>query len=193
MPNRIVLSALSAVVAALALTGCSSEPPSDQECMAMFQEHMTRYAGGETTQNAVDFLRESGCDERMARNVPPPAVPTTTVTAAPTTTLAAPTATVATPTTTTAPAAPTRRKPTPTTAARPRNNAERDWSCDQADDGVPVCEGNVPDSVGKYRTPKQEMARQGRAESNSALKACMEQTGMTREQCIADAAAGNAS
>jgi hypothetical protein len=181
MTNRIVLGALSAVVAALALTGCSSEPPSDEECMAMFHEHMNRYAAGETTQNAVDFLRESGCDERMRRNIeapPPPAEPTTTV---------------ATPAPTTTPAAPARREPAPTTAARPRNNAERDWACDQADDGVPVCEGNVPDSVGEYRTPKQEIARQGRAESDAALTACMEQTGMTREQCIADAAAGNAS
>lgn len=62
-----------------------------------------------------------------------------------------------------------------------------------ASDGVPVCEGRVPASVGKYRTPRQEIDRQRRAESDAALRACMEQTGMTRDECIADAAAGNAS
>jgi hypothetical protein len=31
----------------------------------------------------------------------------------------------------------------------------RDWSCTFAVDGVQVCEGNVPPSVGEYMTPEQ--------------------------------------
>lgn len=62
-----------------------------------------------------------------------------------------------------------------------------------ASDGVPVCEGDVPASVGGYRTPGEELERRRTAESDAALRACVEQTGMTRDECIADAAAGNAS
>ncbi|GAA2571771.1 hypothetical protein GCM10010210_54290 [Pseudonocardia hydrocarbonoxydans] len=81
----------------------------------------------------------------------------------------------------------------PTPPRQPRNNSEREFSCDMASDGVPVCEGDVPASVGEYRTPSEEIERQSTAESEAALQACMEQTGMTRDECIADAAAGNAS
>jgi len=66
-------------------------------------------------------------------------------------------------------------------------------SRDLASDGVPVCEGKVPASVGRYRTPQQEIERQRNAESGAALRACMTRTGMTRDECIADAKAGNAS
>jgi hypothetical protein len=53
-------------------------------------------------------------------------------------------------------------------------------------------EGDVPASVGRYRSPKQEIDREAKAVSEAALRACTQQTGMTRAECIADAAAGNA-
>lgn len=75
----------------------------------------------------------------------------------------------------------------------PRTDPPPAFSCDLALDGVPVCEGDVPASVGEHRTPRQESERQRTAESDDALRACVEQTGMTRDECIADAATGNAS
>lgn len=95
---------------------------------------------------------------------------------------------------TTAPTSAPRTPARTTTKPRePLNNSQQSFSCDLASDGVPVCEGKVPASVGKYRTPQQEIERQRNAESEAALRACVSQTGMTREECIADAKAGNAS
>ena len=57
-------------------------------------------------------------------------------------------------------------------------------------------QGDVPASVGDYRTPREEIERQNdeMAEiGEAALRDCQDQTGMTRAECIADAAAGNAS
>jgi len=124
----------------------------------------------------------------------PPAAPTATT---PSPRGAPAPSTTATPTPTrtpTAEAEPARRTPPSRTS---RNNAERNWSCDAMPGGTTVCEGDVPESVGPYLTPKQwkarEVERERRAESEAALEACTEQTGMTRAECIADAEAGNAS
>lgn len=140
---------------------------------------------------ALMIVTMAGCGGDVSpagERTPAPATEAAPVTAPPASATAPPVAT------TSPAAAPTQRPSSP--PAKPRrttDNSQRDYSCDMASDGVPVCEGRVPASVGKYRTPRQEIDRQRRAESDAALRACMEQTGMTRDECIADAAAGNAS
>jgi hypothetical protein len=121
---------------------------------------------------------------------PTPAMPTP-VTSAP----VAPTTVAPTPLPTSAPVV-VPGSPPRSSMARPRpprTDPPPAFSCDLAPDGVPVCEGDVPASVGDHRTPREEIERQRTAESDDALRACVEQTGMTRDECIADAAAGNAS
>jgi hypothetical protein len=47
--------------------------------------------------------------------------------------------------------------PTPAPAVReltgPSASSDPSFACDQGADGLPVCEGDVPASVGPYRTP----------------------------------------
>lgn len=143
-----------------------------------------RTVGGSLVAVVLATAVAAGCSSDPAPATAPP-------TTAPAPTTAPTSTTVPTSAPTTAPRTPAQK---PTTRSRePLNNSQQSFSCDLASDGVPVCEGKVPASVGKYRTPQQEIERQRKEESEAALRACVAQTGMTRDECIADAKAGNAS
>jgi len=60
--------------------------------------------------------------------------------------------------------------------------------------GNTIVNKDCPDLIGsKERAQRKYAEEQLRQESEAALRSCREQTGMSTDECIADAKAGNAS